>query len=777
MNKQNSELLRRIADPTNLHQAWFRTESKGAQGGTEGLSVEAFGNDLDRHLQRLRNELLTERYVPDPLQRIEVPKHPGSPQPRSEARVLGLPSVRDKVAQEAVRSVLAPQLEARFLPCSFGYRRGLGPQRAIRQVSEYLTKRRCSWAVLADIDDFFGSVDHSLLLAMLAEAVADASVLRLLSLWLKMGTVDARGHWRDTDRGIAQGGVLSPLLANLYLHPFDAAMTDRRARLVRYADDLLLLCRSRQEAERTLTAVEGFLREQLRLRLNVHPRPVAPATEGFVFLGIRFEGGQRLLDTDRLTRCEQRLADWTQRAANEDLESALKALDNIVGGWRRYYGALLGAGQLQHIDALLKDAVVRVMTAALQRGELRGKQGVVTALAGLVPVCRRSPAERRAYIADIAHQAVQAQRASSTQARGARSVAAAVRGRKRRHARRMVSSAELVVTTPGVFVGRRDGRVVVREGRKLLVEVPLRMLASLTLAHHGIGVSTDLLADCATAGIPVVLLEPPGRVVSVLQPAAGEPGAAGLRQLEALHDGTVAVMLATSFCRGKICNQVNLLKYFRKYRNRVEPQLAAQLDVLIAAMIRIRDELKKLPNTADMTRVRGLLMSIEGRAASRYWDAFGLLLGADAGFPGRRHQDAEDPVNQMLNYGYAILQSRVQLALLRAGLNPQVSFLHALQPGKPTLVYDLMEEFRAQVVDRAVLGLVRLGGRVVSDANGGLDLDTRRVLIKRVQQRLGALLRLRGGELKLAEVIDSQARLLAAHLLGKQAYRPFAAPW
>ena len=776
MDKQNSPLLRRIADPANLRQAWFRTESKGAQGGSEGLGVEAFGQDLERQLARLRRELLTERYVPDPLQRIEVPKHPGAPEAQQDRRVLGLPSVRDKVAQEAVRSVLAPLLEARFLPCSFGYRKGLGPQRAIRQVSEHLTKHRCSWAALADIDDFFGTVEHALLLDRLAEVLADAALFRLLQLWLKMGTIDARGHWHDAERGLAQGGVLSPLLANFYLHPFDAAMLDRRARLVRYADDLVLLCRSRQEAERTLAGAEGVLRKELHLRLNAHPRPVVPVAEGFVFLGIRFEGKRRLLDSDRLTRFEQRLADWAKQAAAEDLPTALKALNNITAGWRRYYAAVLDIGQLRRIDALLQTALAPVLAAALRRGELAGKQAVVAALAGLVAVSQRSPAERRAFIAEIAHTAVRL-RTASAGTTGGRSVAASVRGRKRRHAKRMAAGAELVVTTPGVFVGRRDGRVVVREGRKVLAEVPLRMLASLTLAEHGIGISTDVLADCASAGIPVALLEPPGRVNALLQPAEGQPGAAGLRQLEALHDGAAALRIAKAFCRGKVGNQINLLKYCRKYRNRAEPALAAELDALIAAMVCIRDELKTQPRSTDPAQARGQLMSVEGRAASRYWDAFALLLGPNADFPGRRHQDAEDPVNQLLNYGYAILQARVQQALLRAGLNPQVSFLHALQPGKPTLAFDLMEEFRAQVVDRVVLALLRRGGLVVSDADGRLDRATRRELVKRIQQRLGTLLRVRGRELTLAEVIDAQARLLAAHLAGKQRYRPFAASW
>ena len=305
----------------------------------------------------------------------------------------------------------------------------------------------------------------------------------------------------------------------------------------------------------------------------------------------------------------------------------------------------------------------------------------------------------------------------------------------------------------------------------------MRVLASLTLAARGVSVSTDLLSECAASGVPVLLIEFPGELRALVQPAGGPAAETGLLQLRALSDGCVAVDLATRICRGKIGNQMNLLKYARKYRKRADAAVARGLDEVIAAMGRIRGELAGIPPGCGLERARGLLMSIEGRAAARYWDGFGLLLGADWGFPGRLHRGAEDLVNQLLNYGYAILQSRVHLALLRAGLNPQVSFLHALQKGKPTLDFDLMEEFRAQVVDRSVLGLLRLGGHVAQDADGRLDLDTRRALIKRVHERLGTLIQTRGRELKLAEIIDAQARLLAAHLAGTEGYRPFAASW
>ncbi len=773
MNTTNTTLMRRVADPATLRQAWFRVESKGAKGGAHGKSAADLGADLERELTRLRADLLEGRYVPDPLQRIEVPKHPGE----SERRALSLPSVRDKVAQEAVRSVIGPILDARFQPCSFGYRPGLGPQKAIQRVSALLSRRGIGWAALADIDDFFGSIDHDLLLGALAEAIGDASILRLVSLWVKMGAVDGRGRWRDAQKGIAQGGVLSPLLANLYLNPFDAAMTARPARMVRYADDLLLLCRSRQEAERTRAAAAEFLADTLHLRFNEHPRPVVAVAEGFGFLGVRFEGGKRLLDAGREERCARHLADWAGEARGQDLEAALLGLNQITGGWRRYYGTLLEQSELQRMDHLLQEAMVKFMADALERGAVRGKQAIVEALEALVPVCRRSAAERRTFVAAIAHEAVLANQARLSGAARPRSVAAAVRARKRQHARRIAAGAELVVTSPGVFVGRRDGRVVVRQGPKLLAELPMRTLASLTLAARGVSVSTDLLSDCAATGVPVVLLEPPGELVAVLHPAGGQSAETGLLQLQALHGGCVAIDLAMRICRGKITNQINLLKYCRKYRKRADAAVAERLGGIIAGMEKVRAELATVPLTAGLERARGLLMSIEGRAASHYWEGFGLLIGPDWEFPGRERRGAQDQVNQLLNYGYAILQSQVQMALVRAGLNPQVSFLHALQRGKPTLVFDLMEEFRAQVVDRSVLGLLRLGSHVGKDPDGGLDLETRRGLIKRVHERLGTLVENRGRELKLGEVIDAQARMLAAHLAGTESYRSFVASW
>jgi group II intron reverse transcriptase/maturase len=228
-------LFDQVTSERTLGAAWKRVRRKGSAGGHDGVSVGAFAENAGVELARLREELLAGEYVPEPLREVSIPKGPHT----RERRVLRLPSVRDKVVQQAARATLAPVLGKDFLNCSYGYRPGKGPQRAVRRVTHYLRHVKCRWVVAADIDDFFDSLDQERLLNRLQAALGDERVLQLITLFLQMGAVDRHGDWRDMQAGIGQGNAISPLLANFYLHPFDVHLTGQGIGLVRYADDFV----------------------------------------------------------------------------------------------------------------------------------------------------------------------------------------------------------------------------------------------------------------------------------------------------------------------------------------------------------------------------------------------------------------------------------------------------------------------------------------------------------------------------------------------------------
>jgi RNA-directed DNA polymerase len=276
------QLLEAIAEPANLARAWTKVRSNAGAAGIDGQSIAAFAADEERQLTSLRRRLLSaERYVPPPVRRVDIPKSDG------RLRPLGIPTVADRVVQQATVQVMGPLFEQRFLPCSFGYRPHRGAQKAVRWVREAI-RRGDRWVAEFDIVGFFDNLRHSRLLREVAEVVDDPEVLGLVRRWLKAGVLTDAGLEARV-AGTPQGGVISPLLANIYLHRLDEEVRAAGFRLIRYADDFVVLTDRRWKAEaadrlvRTILADIGL--EAADAKSGVHR-----VADGFEFLGFTFLG-------------------------------------------------------------------------------------------------------------------------------------------------------------------------------------------------------------------------------------------------------------------------------------------------------------------------------------------------------------------------------------------------------------------------------------------------------------------------------------------------------
>ncbi len=271
----------------NLEMAWEKVKANRGSGGVDGQSLEAFASQLDQQLDRLQRELKEDTYRPQPVRQHPIQKRdkPG------EYRLLGIPTIYDRVCQQALLHRLEPIFEPVFDDASFGYRRGRSTKDAMRKVWKEIQGGR-EFIVDADLKDFFGSVDHEKLLTLVAQRVADGRVLRLIEAMLKAGSY-GKGRLFPTERGTPQGGVVSPLLSNILLTPFDQEMRRKGYQLTRYADDWVVTCESAAEARAAVAAALRILNE---LGVQLHPQKtrIVHVRQGFEFLGYKIKRGRQL---------------------------------------------------------------------------------------------------------------------------------------------------------------------------------------------------------------------------------------------------------------------------------------------------------------------------------------------------------------------------------------------------------------------------------------------------------------------------------------------------
>ena len=336
---------------------------------------------------------------------------------------------------------------------------------------------------------------------------------------------------------------------------------------------------------------------------------------------------------------------------------------------------------------------------------------------------------------------------------------------------------ELIVEGKGVFVGKHQGRLRVSREQKTLSEVPIIHLDQVIIVDSGVAISSDVIRVCSEEGIPIHFLGRSGRAVASMY-SAGLTGTVLTRRAQLLaYENAAGVALAKAFVAGKLENQANLLRYMAKYRK--ETDLALHEEMMLVA-IEMRDYLHELEQLEGekIESLRERILSVEGRAAQKYWEMIARIIPADLEWPGRETRGALDRFNSALNYGYGILYCQVEKALTLAGLDAYGGFLHADRPGKPSLVLDLIEEFRQTVVDRTVIGLVNKRFAIEQDEESRLNETTRKKLAEKILERLESSEIYEKKRQALRFILQSQARHLALFARGERGqYEPFVAGW
>jgi RNA-directed DNA polymerase len=348
-DRGKSELWDRILEPANLNQAWRRVRTNGGAAGIDQMSIAAFPAFVRAHWSKVCEKLQAGTYAPSPVRRVFIPKKSGGERP------LGIPTVLDRVIQQAIAQVLGDVFEPEFSEYSYAYRPNRNGHDALRAVRD-AAAAGCTVAVDCDLKSFFDHVDHDLLMVCVAAKVEDRRVLRLIGRYLRAGVVLPDGTREPTPRGVPQGGPLSPLLANIMLTPLDRELERRGQRFARYADDFLILRRTRREAEQVLSEVVRFVEGTLKLTVNTAKSRVAPLAD-CVFLGCRISAKQIRWSAEAVAEFREQVRVLTRRTWSVSMKERLQRLNRYVTGWFGYFRISRTWGEVLALDQWLRRRV------------------------------------------------------------------------------------------------------------------------------------------------------------------------------------------------------------------------------------------------------------------------------------------------------------------------------------------------------------------------------------------------------------------------------------
>jgi RNA-directed DNA polymerase len=324
-------LIDKVYNAQTLNQALINVMKNKGAAGIDKVTVKRFFKNKDIYIKEIEESIKLDKYEPSPIRRVEIPKGD------CKTRPLGIPTVKDRIVQSAIKMVIEPIWEKEFLDSSYGFRPNKNAHNAILEVNQYL-KEGYKYVVDADIKGYFDNISHDKLISRLKERIADRRIINIIRMFLKAKILNNMEGWKPT-KGTPQGGVLSPLLANIYLHPLDELINKSGYKIVRYADDFVVLCISEKEAIKAKTIIQQWMGSY---ELELHPDKTKICNcnndeESFEFLGYKFIKGYKFVRKKSHDKLKNKIREYTKRTCGRNIGKVIQELNKVLVGWFNYF--------------------------------------------------------------------------------------------------------------------------------------------------------------------------------------------------------------------------------------------------------------------------------------------------------------------------------------------------------------------------------------------------------------------------------------------------------
>lgn len=695
MTQRIGPLLRHALTRSALRLAWEKVADNQGSAGSDGERIGDIAKHLDEVLTDLARSVIAGHYQPEPLRRVWIARPGKSP------RGLAVPAVRDRILQTSVTMALTPLVENELEDCSFAYRQGRGVRQAAERIN-YYQRQGFRWVVDADIEAFFDNIPHAALLTRLEALAPEAGLIELVAQWLTAEIFD-QGKISRPKKGIPQGSPISPLLANLYLDTLDEALLDANHVIVRYADDFVVLAKTRERAEQALELTRDIL-ERISLRLNPIKTRIVNLEHGLEFLGWHFVRSLSLPKT------------WREDDVTTALASVgLPAESNVAGS----------------LQQALQEAFAEAPTWQAPRNEVHQSPEsnppetpeILPSTANPPPFTPDTPAAPSITVPSQSFDDEPLEQLSVDESQFEEDEAA--------------TPAPLAPLQRTLYLIDRQAslcvdnqRYLVKRGEEIVLSLPAVNVDQI-MVFGSVPVSNASLQLAAKHQCSVAFLSWFGRCYGRFEPTGNQIMPLLMAQFATQNQADFGLGIARNLLSAKLSHSALILKRAQRHGKTagVEPSIT-----------RLRELERGLKSSTRIESLRGS----EGGAAAIYWKAFASLLPEPWQVFRRLAHPAPDPVNALLSLGYSILYNSVTGLLQARGVHAGLGYLHVPGGTHQALASDLMEPYRAYVVDATVLHLLHsrridLQDHRIQAGHCMLGSDTTRTFIRALETRFNTV--------------------------------------